>query len=319
MRKLSQLVCSLSIISILSVFAQPACGQSAPVYVSARTGVDGGTCTAAAPCRTVTHALTQVAVHGHILIVDSGDYDPSVVITKSVTISAAPGVAAVFSSGVQFGSIFSLTDGPSFCTSVACHTVALRNLILDGQGVTQDGVRSHLMNLTVEDCVFSRLRFGIYQNGAGSLTIKRSTFRQGEQGLFIAPVGSGKNFRLMVENSLFSDYSAGGINVDANGNNNLWIAVRDTVIDRAGSMGIRSSTALGGGIQFNIERTQITNCGSGLISVAGSSVVRVSNSTIANNTNGLVPAAGGVLLTRGNNTIEGNNFNGNFTGSFSAK
>jgi hypothetical protein len=56
-----------------------------------------------------------------------------------------------------------------------------------------------------------------------------------------------------------------------------------------------------------------------VISINGSSVVRVSNSTIVNNTTGVSSAFGGVLLTRGNNTLEGNNTNGSFTGMFAAQ
>ncbi len=43
-------------------------------FVSAVNGVDGGSCTVAAPCRTVNFAITQIPSGGQVLIIDSGDY-----------------------------------------------------------------------------------------------------------------------------------------------------------------------------------------------------------------------------------------------------
>src|SRR5215470_2502853 len=105
----------------------------ATVFVSARNGADGGSCTLAAPCRTVNFALTQAMVGGTVLIVDSGDYDSSITIDKNATIAAAPGVAAVFSLAVTNGTIFSFNYPASLCPAVECHILTLRNLIFDGQ------------------------------------------------------------------------------------------------------------------------------------------------------------------------------------------
>jgi hypothetical protein len=303
---------------IASLCAATSAGaQSAQAYVSARNGVDAGNCTNASPCRTVSYAITQVQHFGQVLIVDSGDYDSSVQIDRSVTVAAAPGVIAVFSAAINLGAIFSISSGPALCTRAGvCHTLVLRNLTLDGQNVTQDGVRAGGMNLTVEDCHFSRLRMGIYMNGAGTLNIKRISFRDAETGIHIAPVGTNKSVTAVVEGSQFDVMRFAGFNADANGDNSVRVAILDSRFDRAGTVGIRSSTALGGGIQFNVERCHIAHAATGVISLNGSSVVRVSNSVIVNNTTGVLSAAGGVLLTRRNNTVEGNNVNGAFTGIF---
>jgi len=294
--------------------------QSGQAYISARNGVDGGSCTSGTPCRTVTYAMTQVQQFGQVLIVDSGDYDSSVQIDRSLTVAAAPGVVAVFSAAITNGTIFSIGSGSSFCNQQGvCHTLVLRGLMFDGQNITQDAVRAGGMRLTVEDCYFSRFRFGIFMNGAGTLNIKRSTFRETDQGIFIAPVGTGKTVTAIVENSNFEALRNFGFNADTNGNNTLRVSVYDSRFDRSGLIGIRSSTALGGGVQFNVEHCHVANSVTGVLSVNGSSVVRVSNSTIVNNTTGVSSAFGGVMLTRGNNTLEGNNTNGTFTGVFAAQ
>ena len=294
--------------------------QSPQAYISASTGTDGGSCTLANPCRTVTYAMTQVQQFGQVLIIDSGDYDNSVQIDRSLTVAAAPGVVAVFSAATTSGTIFSIGSGPSLCNQQGvCHSLVLRGLMFDGQNITQDAVRAGGMRLTVEGCYFSRFRFGIFMNGAGSLNVKRSTFRETDQGIFIAPVGTGKTVTAIVEDSNFEALRNSGFNADTNGNNTLRLSLYDSRFDRSGSIAIRSSTALGGGVQFNVERCHVANSVTGVISINGSSVVRVSNSTIVNNTTGVSSAFGGVLLTRGNNTLEGNNTNGSFTGLFTAQ
>ena len=181
-------VSSFALFFIASVVA--ACGaisaraQSAQAYISARNGVDAGNCTTASPCRTVSYAMTQVPQFGQVLIVDSGDYDDSVLIDRSLTVAAARGVVAVFSSAVTGGTIFRIGDGPSFCNQLGvCHTLVLRGLTFDGQATTQEAVRAGGMRLTVEDCYFSRFRFGINMNASGTLNIKRSTFRDIDYGI----------------------------------------------------------------------------------------------------------------------------------------
>ncbi len=294
--------------------------QSPQVFVSARGGADAGGCAITSPCRTVSYALTQLAPQGQALIIDSGDYDDSILIDKSVTIAAAPGVVAVFSPAIPNGTIFSTSGDPAICSrDGVCYTVVLRGLTFDGQGVTQDAVRPGGIRLTVEDCHFSRFRLGIYMNGAGTLNIKRSAFRDLEHGVRIAPVGSSKTVTAVVEDSHFDALKFAGVDADSNGNNTLRVSVYNSRFDHSGSWGIRSSTALGGGVQFNVEQCHIADTGTGVISVGVASVVRVSNSTIVNNTTGVSAALGGAMLSRGNNTIEGNNTNGLFTGMFLAK
>lgn len=317
-RFVSSFTLSLSVLLLTVCTSVSAKAQSPPAYVSSN-GVDTGNCAATSPCRTVSYAMTQVTHFGLVLIVDSGVYDSSVQIDRSLTVAAAPGVVALFTSAVTFGAIFSISPGPSLCSAAGvCHTLILRNLTFDGQGATQDAVRAGGMRLTAENCTFRRFRMGIYMNGSGSLNIKGSSFREIDNGIYIAPPGTNRVVSGVVEDCIFEGLRNTGVNADTNGDNTIRFSVYRSTFDRAGSVAIRSATNLGGGIQFNVEHCHVSGSAVGVLSFIGSSVVRVSNSTIVNNTTGVASSTGGVLLTRGNNTIEGNNTNGSFTGSFSA-
>src|SRR5262245_24438090 len=72
---------------------ESALAQSARVFVSAQTGVDGNPCTATLPCRTLAFAMLAVAAGGEVLVLDSGGYGP-VTVTKSVSLVSPPGVYA---------------------------------------------------------------------------------------------------------------------------------------------------------------------------------------------------------------------------------
>jgi superfamily II DNA or RNA helicase len=58
------------------------------------------------------------------------------------------------------------------------------------------------MRLTVEGCYFSRFRFGIFMNGADR-SRQTEHVRETDQGIFIAPVGTGKTVTAIVEDSNF--------------------------------------------------------------------------------------------------------------------
>ena len=301
------------------------------VFVSARNDVDGGACTVASPCRTVNFALTQTPSGGRVLIVDSGDYDDSIFIDKNVTIEAAPGVAAVFSAAVTFGTIFSFPAN-SFCSSaVECRTLILRNLIFDGQGVTQDALRAAGLRLLAEDCTFTRFKIGVYVNGGGTYQFKNCVFNSVDTGLYLAPNTNGaivrshlnavvEDCRFFAVASAISGLTSAGVDAFTGplGSNTLKVVVRDSLFNGFGA-GVRGTASTGGSIQLDLEGCEITNASVGVVSSFPGSTARVSNSMIIGNTTGVIATSGGALLSRRNNTVEANSTNGNFTGLFVAK
>jgi len=295
------------------------------VFVSARNGIDGGACAVASPCRTVNFALTHATVGGTVLIVDSGDYDNSITIDKNVTIAAAPGVTAVFSAAVTNGTIFSFSYTASLCSSAGeCHILALRNLIFDGQSVTQDAVRAAGIRLLAEDCTFTRFKLGVYVNGGGTYQFKNCIFYSLGTGLYLSPNTNGAAVRsqtnAVVEGCRFAALTSAGIDAFTGplGLNTLKVVARDSFFNRSATA-VRSNASTGGSIQVDLEKCEITNSSEGVVSAFAGSTVRVSNSTITGNLTGLLPASGGLLLTRRNNTVENNNTDGAFTGVYMAK
>ncbi len=304
--------------AMLTVTSQ-AQAQSPQVFVSAE-GSDSGSCTTGLPCRTVSYALTQVQTGGKILIVASGDYDNSITIDKSVTVAAAPGVVAVFSNAQTNGSIVYFAPGPAFCRSTECFTVVFRNLVFDGQSVTQDAMRGAFMRLIVEDCTFSRFKSGFYANGDGTYQFTNCVFQLCDTGLFLASnnADSPRTLLVIVDSCHFESLTAVGVDVYPGLNITAKVSVRNTLINRAATIGIRGTGAAGGTAQINVDGTHITNCTTGIYTFSAGTLVRVSNSTIVANSRGLLPQSG-QLLSRSNNTVEDNGFNGSFTGTFLAK
>src|SRR5215470_11097921 len=74
------------------VCSQPASAQSDHTFLSVH-GVDSPTCGAIdSPCRTFSGAITNTNPNGEVIAIDSGVYvNPDIVISKSITLSAAPG------------------------------------------------------------------------------------------------------------------------------------------------------------------------------------------------------------------------------------
>ena len=299
---------------LLAVLSLMAWAQVPQAFVSARTGVDGGACGVFAPCRTITHALTQVASGGQIVLTDSGDYD-QVAINKSAAIMAVPGVTPSISVAQTNGVLL----------SVAAHSgiinITLSGLALNGQGVTQDGIRGADVNLIVENCTFDNFAGqAIFINGAATLQLVNSRVRHSAKGIFILPVGASKTVTVTVNECQFEHLTARGLEFNTNGINTIRAVVRDSALNgNVGGEGMLVSSISGGTAQVTLDGVQVTKFLTGLSVVSSGSVIRVTRSAITRNTTGLAAAASGALLSRGNNTVEGNITNGNFTGTFIAK
>lgn len=321
---------ALFIAAIAALILCPAALAQVPqTFVSARNGNDAGTCaTVTAPCRTANYALTQVKTGGQVLIVDSGKYDSQLTITKDVTIAAAPGVAAVFSRAVPVSSLFGFNYGSS-CSgggvgSGACHKLTLRNLIFDGQGLTQYVMTAPSVKLLVEDCTFAGFDFGVRLSESGLYQFKDCVFRNLQSAILVVaePSASQPIIRLVVEGGRFESLSISGIAMSTptqeKNKSVIKLTLRDALFNEAGTA-VQSIVGVDGTITTDLERCEITNSVLAILSLNPGSTVRVSNSTIVGNVTGLSFGASGLLLSRGNNTIEGNDYDGGFTGTFQAR
>src|SRR5262249_56698967 len=192
-----------------------------------------------------------------------------------------------FGADLTSGTIISFGYGSSSCQTNECHTLILRNLIFGGRGVTQDAARPAKIRLLAEDCVFTRLRFGVFANGPGFYQFKNCVFQSLESGLNLSPNSAAQTTTLaVVEGCRFEAITFAGIdgNTDPQGGSVLKAVARDSLFDHL-IVGVRSNASAGGSIQVDLERCEITNGSAGRVSVNSGSVVRVSDSTIVGKTN----------------------------------
>jgi hypothetical protein len=292
-----------------TVLSAGALAQSPRVFVSARSGVDGGACDLAQPCRTFTYALTQVSAKGEIVAVDSGEYD-SVAVNKAVTLQAAPGVYA----GITIPATSSVAVNVSAGTSGA---VVLRGLTLNALGGQsgQTGVNFNSGTaLHIENCTINGFSFyGISIVAAGEFFIKDTTVRDSNYAVFITSTSG--TAKVVMENCRLEN-SLHGLHASANSK----VTVRNTVSAGNVSVGFYAAPPSGSTAtaELNLENCVSTNNGFGVYANSNS-VVRVSNSVITDNSTGVNHFSNGVLLSRGNNTVEGNTTDGTFTGTYGAK
>lgn len=163
-----------------------AAGFLAP-YASAATfrtavsvsGVDTNPCTPAAPCRTISYALTQTSPGGEMFILSSGGYG-AFTITQAVLITAPSGIIAAVSA--SSGNAITVNAGPS-------DTVILNGFLLDGlAGAGTNGVQV---------------------NSAGSVSVGDSSITgfSGQGINFVPSVGTGSSTLIVTNTTLYSNTS----------------------------------------------------------------------------------------------------------------
>ena len=247
-------------------------------YVSI-TGSNANACTLAAPCRTFQRGVNVTPAGGELRILDSGDSGVNATIKKSLTVT---------------GNGNTVYLGKPITIDQADAVVALRGLVLNGQGTVADGISIvQAKAVHVERCVIHGYTNGIHGNeGTRELSVLDRIVRDNEVfGILVAAVES----RLTVNNSQVKNNNR-GISVDG------------------GRAAINRSTASGNGnVAFEVinggtmmvESSLIHANGHGLRVDGGESVMRVSNSTITDNAVGLNKIFGDIE-TRVNNTLRGN-------------
>lgn len=282
------------------IFAQ----AQSQAFVSAKIGNDANPCTVAAPCRTFNQALNAVAAGGEVVAIDSGDYQP-IIVTKTATVSAAPGVYA----GVV---------GTVSVALASTDKVVLRGLTVRGNGIFSNGIYfSTPGTLYVEDCTVEGFtNFGIVAThnvtlGIQQTFVKNSTVRRNRDiGLLVEVESAARSgiAKVAVENCRFEDNDRGLV---------VGQHSRGTVSNSVSTFNVRSGFEAVVNGTLNLDSCLSTHNNEGVTSVS-TAIVRASNCTMTDNEIG-VNVQGGGVLSRKNNTVEGNTNNGAFSGVFSAK
>ena len=291
----------------LTVAASAAHAQATRTWVSG-VGDDVNPCSRTAPCKTWAGAISKTASGGIIDALDPGGFG-AVTITKPMTLEGNGTLASTLSSGTN-GIIVNITSGTG-------RNVVLRNILIDGSGVTLgiNGVRFIAGDsLLVEDCyIKSYSAAGIdFENdtGIGQLIVRRTSISQTAQGVLVKPQAAATAARATIHDCIITT-SAVGVRAEDRANVNVYESRVSGNAD-----GVLSFAAGGIGTVVSVTNSQIFgNTGAGLKTSGGNAVLRVSATTIWGNATGLDHAAGGELSTYQNNVLSGNSANGTFTGN----
>ncbi len=164
------------VIAAVALASAPAFAAAQRTFVSGQ-GVDVGTCSIAAPCRSFTAAIVQTIAGGEVIVLDSAGYGP-VTITQSVTITAPPGVYA----GISVPS----SPGVGVSVNVPSGKVVLRGLTINSTGGTVGISFGQGDGLTVERCRISGFGIaGIVQASVGALTVRDTVISDSHFGIYL--------------------------------------------------------------------------------------------------------------------------------------
>ena len=219
--------------------------QAAQRAFVASSGSDANNCAFATPCRTFGQAMTAVDPNGEIIVLNSAGYG-SVTLTKSVSLTAAPGVYA----GI---SVFPGFAGITIASNV---NVIMRGLSINSQGGNNGILMSGNSNLSIENCVIANFS-GVGQNGisvtsAASVRMVDTIVRDNDTGIQLQAGAvtdiSGSKFLGNNTAILASSVSSPPTSV----------VISDSIV-AAGGTGVEAISSGSGSSQINMVRSAVTN------------------------------------------------------------
>ncbi|HEX7676510.1 MAG TPA: right-handed parallel beta-helix repeat-containing protein, partial [Thermoanaerobaculia bacterium] len=182
-------------------------------------GDDVNPCSRTAPCKTWAGAISKTAAGGIIDALDPGGFG-ALTITKPMTLEGNGTLASTLSSGTN-GIIVNITSGTG-------RNVVLRNILIDGSGVTLgvNGIRFIAGDsLLVEDCyIKSYSAAGIdFENdaGIGQLIVRRTSISQTAQGVLVKPQAAATAARATIHDCILAT-NAAGVRAEDRANVNIY-------------------------------------------------------------------------------------------------
>jgi len=315
----------------LALPASSALASGNTAYLSA-TG-SGSTCTSAAPCNSVTAALSVAGAEGEVICLNRGVYGGTI-ISQSVTISCPGGQWEA-----PFGIITVATPANSH--------VVIDGLVLDNAGLSGFSIRFigqgrlELRNVRAGNLKGASAN-GVFVNtvGPSNLLISDSYFYEfGNHGMLVQPT-SNSTVSVEVRDTVFSGNVAGaGIFVTPDAGSRANVSLDHVTLTAnsfglgvadGGAVSVRNSVFANnvnyGVIAYNasapstVDLTNSTISGTGSYGVltAGSAAVSLSQMRIYGNGVGIY-ASSGSILSFGNNAINGNATDGSPTGGVALK
>jgi hypothetical protein len=271
----------------------------------------------AAPCRTFQFAHDVTNPGGSIFALDSSENFGPLTITKGISIyspTSDPAQRAMIS--VESGNAITVNAGPN-------DTVTLVNLLLDGQGTADNGIKFNSgAELWVSGGTNRRFR-GDVPNGFGikfapsavsKLVVAGGNYVGNGRatsggGIQIAPTGGGAQVLL---SNVRAQLNAFGFAVDTSGSpsNSGVNAVIDGGEIHANRM---DGVVVVGGAPAAVllkGTTVFGNSGYGVRAIGANISARLYHTAIAGNGTGVTAVSGGAVLSYGNNSIDANGTNG---------
>lgn len=245
------------------------------------SGVDTNPCTPAAPCRTISYALTQTSPGGEMFVLSSGGYGPFTV-TQAVLITAPSGIIAAVSA--SSGNAITVSAGPS-------DTVILNGFLLDGlAGAGTNGVQV---------------------NSAGSVSVGDSSITgfSGQGINFVPNVGTGSSTLIVANTTIYSN-TAGSVmfapSGGTSGQNTGRAFFRATGF--VTSPAVFDATNAAGPVSAQIHDSRIrNNPGNGIVAIAPSQSVpvqiQIDNSNIYSVSNPFTANGPGATITLGSSSL----------------
>jgi len=286
--------------------ALPAAALSNRVFV-ASSGIDVGTCTITAPCRSFSYGMTQVAPAGEVIALDTAGYGVFA-IGKSVSVVAAPGATAFIAVG-SGGTGIDIEANPT-------DVIVLRGLALSSAGGSFGILFQIGASLAVENCVINGFQNnGVFRNRLNdtsnpSIRIENSTIRNNYYGVYTISAGTGV-VGLTIVRSRINDNSIGLFASD-----NTRAAVSDTTLS-GNFTAVESATANDNStpqlslVRCTIAQNEIALSAGLNIGQNPHGVIRIAHNLITANNTAINENPDGKIMTMtsagtATNVIEGN-------------
>jgi Right handed beta helix region len=257
-------------------------------YISP-SGSDNRPCTRTQPCRTFDGAMAKTDEGGEVIALETSAYDPATV-TKSITLTAAPGADVVIKAATGNG----VTISPMHSA-----TVVLRGLKIVGPGKAAGtfGVMVDPENiglgLSIENCLITDFGVGIkaLQVNSAQVLVSDSVLRNNTTGALIR-IGGVELMGAAFTRTRF-ERNAVGLQVGTGRE----VSVKDSVATANGSGFLATSGSI------TILNSMASKNGTG-IDTEGFGSITIGYSIVTGNSVGF--AAHGSIRSMGNNMVEGN-------------
>ncbi len=312
MRALVLLGIAAGIIFGFATLTTPADASGVTAFLL-RSGT-GTACSFAAPCSSMSSAITAAGPAGEVICLDKGMYTPGTTlnITSSVTISCGDG----------------LWEAPQ--AIIIINTPAGADVVIEGLVSDTEGLPASIVSVTGQGAVhLHRVRLG-NNNSAGNsfaidfkpsgpaklFVIDSFIYNIGGAGITgainVRPA-SGVTANVMIERTRIEN-NRFGIVADGNSGGIIRGVVRDSTIAGNVNNGITVSTT-SSNVVLSVDNCTISGNNFGLVATGANAGMLVGRSVISANNTGLSTSSSGVLLSYRDNRLNANTSDGAFAGS----